>query len=327
MDIATINQQVQQESIFLQDLKREISKVIVGQEALLEKMLVALLADGHILIEGVPGLAKTLAVKTLAQAIQAQFSRIQFTPDLLPADITGTLIFSPKEGTFFPKRGPVFANFVLADEINRSPAKVQSALLEAMQERQVTIGDKTYPLPAPFMVLATQNPVEQEGTYPLPEAQVDRFMLKVLVTYPSKEEEKQILERMASHQKIELAASATPDKILKARSVVDNIYVDEKIKNYIVNLVFATRDPKAAGLEKLASYIAYGASPRATIFLTQAAKAYAFLNGRGYVTPEDIKAIGLDVLRHRVLLSYEAEAENVSSDDIVQQIFDGVDVP
>ncbi len=327
MDIASINQQVQQESIFLQDLKREISKVIVGQDALLEKMLVALLADGHVLIEGVPGLAKTLAVKTLAQAIQAQFSRIQFTPDLLPADITGTLIFSPKEGTFFPKRGPVFANFILADEINRSPAKVQSALLEAMQERQVTIGDTTYPLPSPFMVLATQNPVEQEGTYPLPEAQVDRFMLKVLVTYPSKEEEKQILERMASHQKIELAACATPDKIVKARTVVDNIYVDEKIKNYIVNLVFATREPKTAGLEKLASYIAYGASPRATIFLTQAAKAYAFLNGRGYVTPEDIKAIGLDVLRHRVLLSYEAEAENVSSDDIVQQIFDGVDVP
>ncbi len=327
MDIASVNQQVQQESIFLQDLKREIAKVIVGQEALLEKMLVALLADGHVLIEGVPGLAKTLAVKTLAQAITAQFSRIQFTPDLLPADITGTLIFSPKEGTFFPKRGPVFANFVLADEINRSPAKVQSALLEAMQERQVTIGDTTYPLPSPFMVLATQNPVEQEGTYPLPEAQVDRFMLKVLVTYPTREEEKVILERMSGHQPISLAALATPDKILHARQVVDTIYVDEKIKNYIVNLVFATRDPKAAGLEKLASFIAYGASPRATIFLTQAAKAYAFLNGRGYVTPEDIKAIGPDVLRHRVLLSYEAEAENVSSDDIVKQIFDGVDVP
>ena len=266
MEISAINQQVQQESIFLQDLKREISKVIVGQEALLEKMLVALLADGHVLIEGVPGLAKTLAVKTLAQAIHAQFNRIQFTPDLLPADITGTLIFSPKEGSFFPKRGPVFANFVLADEINRSPAKVQSALLEAMQERQVTIGDETYPLPAPFMVLATQNPVEQEGTYPLPEAQVDRFMLKVLVTYPSKEEEKQILERMASHQKIEVNTSVTPEMILKARGVVDNIYVDEKIKNYIVSLVFATRDPKAFGLEKLASFIAYGASPRATIF-------------------------------------------------------------
>ena len=327
MEIAAINQQVQQESIFLQDLKREISKVIVGQEALLEKMLVALLADGHVLIEGVPGLAKTLAVKTLAQAIHAQFNRIQFTPDLLPADITGTLIFNPKEGSFFPKRGPVFANFVLADEINRSPAKVQSALLEAMQERQVTIGDETYPLPAPFMVLATQNPVEQEGTYPLPEAQVDRFMLKILVSYPSQEEEKQILERMASHQKIELTSSVTPEMILKARSAVDQIYVDEKIKNYIVSLVFATRDPKAAGLDKLASFIAYGASPRATIFLTQAAKAYAFLNGRGYVTPEDIKAIGLDVLRHRVLLSYEAEAENVTSDSIVKQIFDAVDVP
>ncbi len=327
MDITTLNKQVQQESLFLQDLKREISKVIVGQDDLLEKMLVALLADGHILIEGVPGLAKTLAVKTLAQAIHAQFQRIQFTPDLLPADITGTLIFNPKDGLFYPKRGPVFSNFVLADEINRSPAKVQSALLEAMQERQVTIGEKTYALPKPFMVMATQNPVEQEGTYPLPEAQVDRFMLKVMVTYPTKEEEKMILERMASHQTITLNTQVTPEMITKARSVVDTIYVDEKIKNYIVDLVFATRDPKAAGLEKLASFIAYGASPRATIFLTQAAKAYAFLNGRGYVTPEDIKTIGLDVLRHRVLLSYEAEAENVTSEQIVKQIFDAVDVP
>ncbi|MBE6421449.1 MAG: MoxR family ATPase [Elusimicrobium sp.] len=327
MDITTLNKQVQQESLFLQDLKREVSKVIVGQEGLVEKMLVALLADGHILIEGVPGLAKTLAVKTLAQAIHAQFQRIQFTPDLLPADITGTLIFNPKDGLFYPKRGPVFSNFVLADEINRSPAKVQSALLEAMQERQVTIGEQTYKLPEPFMVMATQNPVEQEGTYPLPEAQVDRFMLKVMVTYPSKEEEKIILERMASHQKIELNTQVTPEMILKARRVTDSIYVDEKIKNYIVDLVFATRDPKAAGLEKLASYIQYGASPRATIFLTQAAKAYSFLNGRGYVTPEDIKAVGLDVLRHRVLLSYEAEAENVTSDQIVRQIFDAVDVP
>ena len=327
MDITTINKQVQQESIFLQDLKREVGKVIVGQDALVEKMLVALLADGHILIEGVPGLAKTLAVKTLAQAIHAQFQRIQFTPDLLPADITGTLIFNPKDGLFYPKRGPVFSNFVLADEINRSPAKVQSALLEAMQERQVTIGEQTYKLPSPFMVMATQNPVEQEGTYPLPEAQVDRFMLKVLVTYPTKEEEKLILERMASHKAIELNTNVTPEMILKARAVTDSIYVDEKIKNYIVDLVFATRDPKSAGVEKLASFIAYGASPRATIFLTQAAKAYAFLNGRGYVTPEDIKAVGLDVLRHRVLLSYEAEAENISSDQIVKQIFDAVDVP
>ena len=327
MDIATINKQVQQESIFLQDLKREVGKVIVGQDALLEKMLVALLADGHILIEGVPGLAKTLAVKTLAQAIHAQFQRIQFTPDLLPADITGTLIFNPKDGLFYPKRGPVFSNFVLADEINRSPAKVQSALLEAMQERQVTIGEQTYKLPSPFMVMATQNPVEQEGTYPLPEAQVDRFMLKVLVTYPTKEEEKLILERMASHQPIEINTQVTPEMILKARQVTDAIYVDEKIKNYIVDLVFATRDPKAAGLEKLTSFISYGASPRATIFLTQAAKAYAFLNGRGFVTPEDIKAIGLDVLRHRVLLSYEAEAEDITADQIVKQIFDAVDVP
>jgi len=327
MDITTLNKQVQQESLFLQDLRREVGKVIVGQDALVEKMMVALLADGHILIEGVPGLAKTLAVKTLAQAIHAKFQRIQFTPDLLPADITGTVIFNPKDGQFYPKSGPVFSNFVLADEINRSPAKVQSALLEAMQERQVTIGDKTYRLPEPFMVMATQNPVEQEGTYPLPEAQVDRFMLKVLVTYPTKEEEKIILERMASHQKIELNTQVTPEMIIKARHVTDTIYVDDKIKNYIVNLVFATRDPKAAGLEKLASFIAYGASPRATIFLTQAAKAYAFLNGRGYVTPEDIKAIGTDVLRHRVLLSYEAEAENISSDQIVKQIFDTVDVP
>ena len=327
MDITTLNQQVQQESLFLQDLRREVGKVIVGQETLLEKMLVALLADGHILIEGVPGLAKTLAVKTLSQAIHAQFQRIQFTPDLLPADITGTLIFNPKDGLFYPKRGQVFANFVLADEINRSPAKVQSALLEAMQERQVTIGEKTYALPAPFMVLATQNPVEQEGTYPLPEAQVDRFMLKVLVTYPTREEEKIILERMASHQKIEVKTNVTPEMILRARQITDGIYVDEKIKNYIVNLVFATRYPKEAGLEKLASFIAYGASPRATIALTQASKAYAFLNGRGFVTPEDIKAIGLDVLRHRVLLSYEAEAENVSSDQIVKHIFDAVDVP
>lgn len=327
MDITTLNKQVQTESLFLQDLKREVSKVIVGQENLVEKMLVALLADGHILIEGVPGLAKTLAVKTLASAIHAQFQRIQFTPDLLPADITGTLIFNPKDGLFYPKRGPIFSNFVLADEINRSPAKVQSALLESMQERQVTIGEQTHQLPSPFMVLATQNPVEQEGTYPLPEAQVDRFMLKVLIGYPTKEEEKLILERMASHQTITLNSAVTPEMILKARTVVDGIYVDEKIKNYIVDLVFATRDPKSYNLEDLVSFINYGASPRATIFLTQAAKAYAFLNGRGYVTPEDIKAIGADVLRHRILLTYEAEAENITSDQIIKRIFEAVDVP
>lgn len=276
MDISEINKKVQEESLFLQGLKHEISKVIVGQEDLVEKMLVALIADGHVLIEGVPGLAKTLTVKTLADALSATFQRIQFTPDLLPADITGTLIFNPKEGSFAPRKGPVFANLVLADEINRSPAKVQSALLEAMQERQVTIGDETYPLPFPFMVLATQNPVEQEGTYPLPEAQVDRFMLKIKVSYPTKEEEKTILERMSLSQKPTVSSKITTESILKARAVADSIYVDEKVKNYIVDLVFATRDPKAYKLEELSSYILYGASPRASIYLTQAAKAFAF---------------------------------------------------
>lgn len=327
MDISEINKKVQEESLFLQGLKHEISKVIVGQEDLVEKMLVALIADGHVLIEGVPGLAKTLTVKTLADALSATFQRIQFTPDLLPADITGTLIFNPKEGSFAPRKGPVFANLVLADEINRSPAKVQSALLEAMQERQVTIGDETYPLPFPFMVLATQNPVEQEGTYPLPEAQVDRFMLKIKVSYPTKEEEKTILERMSLSQKPTVSSKITTESILKARAVSDSIYVDEKVKNYIVDLVFATRDPKAYKLEELSSYILYGASPRASIYLTQAAKAFAFLNGRGYVTPEDIKELGPDVLRHRILLTYEAEAENVTSEDIIKKIFATVEVP
>lgn len=327
MDINAINRQVAQESMFLQTLKLEISKIIVGQDDLLEKMLTALISDGHILIEGVPGLAKTLAVKTLASAISASFSRVQFTPDLLPADITGTLVFNPKDGTFTPKHGPVFANLVLADEINRSPAKVQSALLEAMQERQVTIGDTTYKLPEPFMVLATQNPVEQEGTYPLPEAQVDRFMLKINITYPTKEEEKLILERMSVTHTPKLNSAVTLADIKRAREVADNIYIDEKIKNYIVNLVFATRDPQDAGAPALQPLIAYGASPRATIFLAKAAKSYAFLNGRGYVTPEDIKAVGPDVLRHRVLLTYEAEAENITSDQIIRQIFDSVEVP
>jgi len=327
MDIAEINKTVQEKSLFVKDLKREISKVIVGQEDLLEKMLVAILADGHILIEGVPGLAKTLAVKTLAGAVNASFQRIQFTPDLLPADITGTLIFNPKEGTFSVKKGPVFANLILADEINRSPAKVQSALLEAMQERQVTIGDSTYPLPELFMVLATQNPIEQEGTYPLPEAQVDRFMLKLKVSYPTKAEEKEILERMASHEQHDVNPEVTPEDIVAARKIVDQLYVDDKVKNYIVDLVFATREPQDNGLAKIKPWIAYGASPRATIFLTQAAKAYAFLNGRGFVTPEDVKAIGADVLRHRVLLTYEAEAENVTSEDIVKTLFDTVEVP
>lgn len=327
MNISEINKKVQDESLFLQDLRHEISKVIVGQEDLIEKMLVALIADGHILIEGVPGLAKTLTVKTLAQALSASFQRIQFTPDLLPADITGTLIFNPKEGTFTPRQGPVFANLVLADEINRSPAKVQSALLEAMQERQVTIGAETYKLPDPFMVLATQNPVEQEGTYPLPEAQVDRFMLKLKVDYPSKEEEKIILERMSLAHKPVVNSSVKVEQILKAREAADSIYVDDKVKNYIVDLVFATRRPQEYKLEDLSSYIMYGASPRASIYLAQAVKAYAFLDGRGYVTPEDVKEMGPDVLRHRILLTYEAEAENVSTEDIIKKIFATVEVP
>lgn len=327
MNVTEINQVVQKESLFLQDLKQEIAKVIVGQEDLVNKILVALIADGHILIEGVPGLAKTLTVKTLAEIINGTFQRIQFTPDLLPADVTGTLIFNPKEGSFSVRKGPVFANLVLADEINRSPAKVQSALLEAMQERQVTIGDETYKLPAPFMVLATENPVEQEGTYPLPEAQVDRFMLKINIDYPSKLEEKQILERMSATNTPKVTGKVMLEQILKARQVADSIYVDEKVKDYILNLVFATRYPKDYKLDNLAPYILYGASPRASIFLTKAAKAYAFLAGRGYVTPEDVKEIGPDVLRHRILLTYEAEAENVTTEEIIEKLFTTVEVP
>ena len=327
MNVTEINQLVQKESLFLQDLKQEIAKVIVGQEDLVNKILVALIADGHILIEGVPGLAKTLTVKTLAEIINGTFQRIQFTPDLLPADVTGTLIFNPKEGSFSVRKGPVFANLVLADEINRSPAKVQSALLEAMQERQVTIGDETYKLPSPFMVLATENPVEQEGTYPLPEAQVDRFMLKINIGYPSKLEEKQILERMSAASEPKATGKIMLEQILRARQVVNSIYVDEKVKDYILNLVFATRYPKDYKLDNLAPYILYGASPRASIFLTKAAKAYAFLSGRGYVTPEDIKEIGPDVLRHRILLTYEAEAENVTTEEIIEKLFTTVEVP
>lgn len=327
MNITEINQEVQKESLFLQDLRQEIAKVIVGQEDLVNKILVALIADGHILIEGVPGLAKTLTVKTLAEIISCTFQRIQFTPDLLPADVTGTLIFNPKEGTFSVRKGPVFANLVLADEINRSPAKVQSALLEAMQERQVTIGEETYKLPTPFMVLATENPVEQEGTYPLPEAQVDRFMLKINIAYPTKIEEKQILERMSVNSMPQISGKIMIEQILKARQVADNIYVDEKVKDYILNLVFATRYPKEYKLDNLAPYILYGASPRASIFLTKAAKAYAFLQGRGYVTPEDIKEIGPDVLRHRILLTYEAEAENVTTENIIEKLFATIEVP
>lgn len=321
------NERVKEAASWVPALRQTIAQVIVGQSYLVDRLIVGLLANGHVLLEGVPGLAKTLSVRTLASAIQADFSRIQFTPDLLPADIVGTLIYNPRDAIFTTKKGPVFANLVLADEINRAPAKVQSALLEAMQERQVTLGDQTYPLPKPFLVLATENPIDQEGTYPLPEAQVDRFMLKLNVGYPSKEEERRILDSMASTApKTEVSGVITPQTILEARTVVDSIYVDDKIKDYIVDIVFATRQPSKYGL-KLDSFIQFGGSPRATIALTLAAKAWAFLQGRGYVTPQDVKSIGMDVLRHRVIPSYEAEAEEMTSETIVQKIFDTIPVP
>ncbi len=324
--VKEINEKVRKEVPLVRNLTEEMKKVIIGQENLLDKMLIALLCDGHILIEGVPGLAKTLAVKTMASAISSDFKRIQFTPDLLPADLIGTMIYNQKTGDFSPRKGPVFTNIVLADEINRAPAKVQSALLEAMQERQVTIGDDSYKLDYPFMVLATQNPIEQEGTYPLPEAQVDRFMLKVLVGYPDKEEEKSIMEIAVGIEDIKI------DKIMKVadlkrhRKVVNEIYVDDRIKNYILDIVFATRDPESYGLD-LKDLIAYGASPRASIFLMQSARAAAFLSGRGFVTPEDVKLIVFDVLRHRVITTYEAEAEEITSDNIIQQLIDSIEVP
>jgi MoxR-like ATPase len=325
--IAAINEHVKAASAFAYRLREQIGTVIVGQRYLVDRLLVGLLANGHVLLEGVPGLAKTLAVKTLAQAIDARFRRIQFTPDLLPADLVGTMIYNPREGSFTTKRGPIFAHVILADEINRAPAKVQSALLEAMQEHQVTIGDETHLLPEPFLVLATQNPIEQEGTYPLPEAQVDRFMLKLRIDYPTREEERQILDRMATTQ---APAPASPvvgtHEILAARGLVDQIYLDDKIKEYIIDLVFATRDPAAYKLN-LNGLVEYGASPRATLYLTLAAKAHAFLQGRGYVTPQDVKSIGPDVLRHRVIVTYEAEAEEIDSDEVVRRIFDGVPVP
>ncbi len=325
--IQEINEQVRQEAVFVQDLLNEIGKVIVGQNRLIQRLLIGLLADGHILIEGVPGLAKTLAVKTLADTIQASFQRIQFTPDLLPADLIGTQIYNPRTGDFSPRKGPLFANLVLADEINRAPAKVQSALLEAMQERQVTIGDATYPLDAPFLVLATQNPIEQEGTYPLPEAQVDRFMLKLIITYPSRDEERLILRRMTGAALPPVTPVVTPMQILHAREVTRGIYVDDKIQEYVLDLVFATREPEQHGLPDLRTLIAYGASPRATLYLVQAAKAHAFLQGRGYVIPEDIKQIAVDVLQHRVIVTYEAEAEDITATNVVQQILDHVEVP
>jgi MoxR-like ATPase len=326
--ITLINDKVRKEGACVSAILMESQKVIVGQEYLLERLLVGLLANGHVLIEGVPGLAKTTAVKTLAQTIQAKFQRLQFTPDMLPADLTGTLIYDQRTGQFNVKKGPIFANIILADEINRAPAKVQSALLEAMQERQVTIGEETLKLEEPFIVLATQNPIEQEGTYALPEAQVDRFMLKLNVTYPTKEEELKILKRMAfTRQSIVVNKITTPEDIARLRSVVDEIYMDEKIEQYIVNIVDATRFPQKYNLADLKGLIHYGASPRATINLAIASKAYAFLQGRGYVTPQDIKSIGMDVLRHRVIPSYEAEAEDKNSENIIQRIFEEIEVP
>jgi len=327
MDVRVINELVHKQSAFVEKLNAEVGKVIVGQKAMIERILIGLLTGGHVLLEGVPGLAKTLTVKTLADTLAMKFQRIQFTPDLLPADIVGTVIYNQARGEFVPKQGPVFANLVLADEINRAPAKVQSALLEAMQERQVTIGDTTHPLPDPFLVMATQNPIEQEGTYALPEAQLDRFMLMIKVGYPTKEEERAIMDRMTGPMKVSAEQVASPQEIAEARAVVQEVYIDEKIRDYIVNIVHATREPKAYGLSELSDFIAFGASPRASIFLNKAARAHAFLRHRGYVTPEDIKAIGVDVLRHRVILTYEAEAEEITAETVVRKLFERVEVP
>jgi MoxR-like ATPase len=327
VDVIQLREIVEKELVVLNCIREEIGKVIVGQAELIERLLIALLCNNHVLIEGVPGLAKTLTITTLAKTIQASFQRIQFTPDLLPGDLMGTLIYNPKTGDFTTRKGPIFANIILADEINRAPAKVQSALLEAMQERQVTIGDASYPLDDPFMVLATQNPIEQEGTYPLPEAQIDRFMFKLLVTYPSKSEEQLILQRMAGTEgEIPVNPVITPSDISRIRSLAASIYMDEKIEEYILNLVAATRDPQKCNLN-IRDLIRYGASPRATIFLANAARANALLAGRGYVTPQDVKSICPDILRHRVIITYEAEAEEKTSDDIVKQILDNVEVP
>ncbi len=324
--LASTTEAVREASSWVYPLRQEIGRVIVGQKYLIDRLLIALIANGHVLLEGVPGLAKTLALRTLAAAVQTRFQRIQFTPDMLPADIVGTLIYNPRDATFNPKLGPVFSNFVLADEINRAPAKVQSALLEAMQERQVTLGENTYNLPEPFLVMATQNPVEQEGTYPLPEAQVDRFMLKIVVTYPSRQE-RSILDTMATTSpNLAVQPVVGPEQIMRAREVVDTIYVDEKVRDYIVDIVVATRDPKAYKLD-FPGWIQYGASPRATIALTLAARALAFLNGRAYVTPQDVKDVAHDVLQHRVTVTYEAEAENLGSREIVQKILDTLKVP
>jgi len=327
VDIKTINEMIQRESGFVDSLTAEIGKIIVGQKQMVDRLLIGLLCNGHILLEGVPGLAKTLTIKTLAAAISARFQRIQFTPDLLPADLIGTMIYNQKDGKFFTRKGPIFANFILADEINRAPAKVQSALLEAMQERQVTIGEDTFKLDEPFLVLATQNPIEQEGTYPLPEAQVDRFMLKVKIGYPSREEELVIMRQNVIGDQRETKTVVSPKDILAAREAVKNVYMDEKIEQYILDIVFATRQPGDFKLEKISPMISYGASPRASIYLALASKAHAFLKRRGYVIPEDVRAISLDVLRHRVAVTYEAEAEEVTSEHIVQEILNHVEVP
>jgi len=325
-DIRRINDLVMKESTFVEQVLGEVRKVIVGQKALLDRLLIGLLADGHLLLEGVPGLAKTLSVKTLSDTLDLKFQRIQFTPDLLPADLVGTMIYNQKDGAFVPRKGPVFANIILADEINRAPAKVQSALLESMQERQVTIGDTTYPLDRPFLVLATQNPIEQEGTYPLPEAQIDRFMLKIKVDYPTRAEEREILDRMTNFQPVEVRRVIRGEDILRARAVVGQIYIDNRIKDYIVDLIVSTRRPEEHKLD-IKGLVQFGASPRATVFLTLAAKAHAFIRGRGYVTPEDVKAVAFDILRHRIILSYEAEAEDVTTEQIIQKVLDTIEVP
>jgi len=327
-NLTEINEKILKESAFIDDLRTALSEKIVGQKQIVNKIIIGLLANGHVLLEGVPGLAKTLMAQTIAQLINVKFQRVQFTPDMLPADLLGTLIFNQKKSTFETRKGPIFSNLILADEINRAPAKVQSALLEAMQERQVTIGDNTYPLAPPFLVIATQNPIEQEGTYPLPEAQVDRFMVKLLVNYPDKEEERNIIRNEAkTDTDNKVKAVVTKQKIFNAQKIINEIYIDEKVEEYILNLVFATRNPKQYNLDELTNLIEFGASPRASINLVLAAKARAFLEHRGYITPEDVRYIGADILRHRIMLTYEAEAEEITSDDIVQRLFDTIEVP
>ena len=326
-DVRALNELVAKESVFIERVTQEVGKVIVGQKSMIERILIGLLTGGHILLEGVPGLAKTLTVRSLCQAISAKFSRIQFTPDLLPADVVGTVIYNMQRGDFTSKLGPVFANFVLADEINRAPAKVQSALLEAMQERQVTIGDTSYPLPSPFIVMATQNPIEQEGTYPLPEAQLDRFMLMVKVGYPTRDDERRIMDLASTPQEQTIQAVRSPEDFISARELIKQIYVDDRVKDYIIDLVFTTRDPAKKGMKEMAGLLEFGASPRASIALNLAARAHAFLRHRGYVTPDDVKAIGVDVLRHRVVLSYEADAQQVTAEQLVRRVFEAVEVP